>query len=155
MDTPRLRFSRVSRGDVDTLHRIWTDPGVRRYLWDDVTIDRETAAQVVEQTVRDWAEHHYGLWLVRERDGTEAIGFVGFRSSGDPAVPELLFGFLPAWWHRGLATEAARAALQYLFEVAGADSAWAETDPPNTASVRVLERVGMQFDGVYRITRPQ
>jgi ribosomal-protein-alanine N-acetyltransferase len=138
---------------------MWTDPDVRLYLWDDVVIDRETAAGVVEQNVADWTTRGYGLWLITEK---EIAGFVGFRSSDEG--PELLFGLLPAYWHRGFATEAGEAALRYLF-AQGHDHAWGATDPPNVASMRVMERIGMTFDRhgtldgldavFYRIMRPQ
>ncbi|HYC93640.1 MAG TPA: GNAT family N-acetyltransferase [Thermoanaerobaculia bacterium] len=140
--TPRLRMVPVSLGDVDVLHAMWRDPDVRRYLWDDVEIERDTAAAVVAESVRDWERHRYGLWLLHEHE--QAIGFAGFRPSEEE--PELVFGLLPHAWHRGLATEAAAAVLHYLFEVLGHDGAWAETDAPNTASQRVLERLGMRFD---------
>ena len=138
--TARLRLVPVTADDVDVLHGIWTDPDVRRFLWDDEVIDRETAAEVVEANLRDWEERGYGLWLVHVDE--EPAGFVGFRSAEEG--PELLFGFLARYWHRGYATEAAQEALRYLFE--SYDFAWGATDPPNEASVRVMERLGMTFD---------
>lgn len=146
LETDRLRLLPVSIDHVDTLHQIWTDADVRRYLWDDVEIDRQTAAAVVDQNLSDWSSRRYGLWLITDKQTNDAIGFVGFRSSEDANEPELLFGVLPGSWHRGIATEAAVAALRYLFEDVGASAAWAATDPPNTASVRVMERIGMVFD---------
>ena len=140
--TARLVLRPTAATDVDVLHRIWTDPDVRRFLWDDVVIPRTTAAEVVEASVRDWRERGYGLWVVELADAP--IGFVGFRSSDEDPRPELLFGFLPTHWHRGIATEAASAALAFIFEN-GHDEAWGATDPPNQASVRVMERVGMTF----------
>ena len=144
IETPRLRMRPVSEHDVDLLHRIWTDPDVRRYLWDDRVIEREVAAEVVHASLADWRERGYGLWVVEEAN--TPIGFTGFRSSSEDARPELLFGFLPTHWHRGLATEAAQAALDYAFHVVRCDAIWGATDPPNSASVRVMERIGMVFE---------
>lgn len=39
------------KDDVDALHRLWTDPDVRKYLWDDQDIPRETAVAAVESGV--------------------------------------------------------------------------------------------------------
>jgi [ribosomal protein S5]-alanine N-acetyltransferase len=142
LTTARLTLTAVTRDDVDTLHAMWTDADVRRYLWDDVVIDRATAEGVVAQAVRDWEQHRYGLWVILENG--QAIGFVGLRSTDDG--PELLYGLLPHAWHKGIATEAASAAVRYAFDVAGCETIRAATDPPNVASVRVLERIGMQFD---------
>ncbi len=74
-----------------------------------------------------------------------------------------MYGLWPAWWGRGLATEAAQAVLEYVFEVLGHPVVMAATDPPNVASIRVMERLGMVFDSrremhgldtlVYRLSR--
>lgn len=141
--TPRLVLRPATASDVDTLHRIWTNAAVRRYLWDDIVIPRETAEKVVAMNERDWREHGYGLWVIE--DAGLPIGFAGFRSSAEDPRPELLFGLLPTYWHRGFASEAASAALEFLFAKGHAE-AWGATDPPNQASVRVMERIGMTFD---------
>jgi ribosomal-protein-alanine N-acetyltransferase len=74
----------------------------------------------------------------------------------------LLYGLWPAWWGTGLATETGQAVLRYAFGL-GHESVEAATDPPNVASIRVMERLGMSFhkrdklnglDTVfYRLTR--
>lgn len=143
LTTPRLHLVPLTLDDVDLLHAMWRDPEVRRYLWDDVEIARERAAEVVGESVRDWERHRFGLWIVHERG--EAIGFAGFIPAEDDH-PELVFGLLPRAWHRGLATEAAGAVLRYLSGVLGHGGAWAVTDAANVASQRVLERLGMRFD---------
>jgi ribosomal-protein-alanine N-acetyltransferase len=56
-----------------------------------------------------------------------------------------MYGLAKPWWGCGLATEASRAALEYAFGVLGAGRVTAVTDPPNVASVRVMERLGMRF----------
>lgn len=153
LTTSRLRLLPLNRDHLDVFHHICIDPHVRRYLWDDRAIDRETAHAVIGQSESDWAQHGYGLWLI-EAAG-EIIGFTGFRSGDTPDAPELLFALLPTHWHRGYAVEAAQAALRHLFQTRA--EAWAETDPPNLASVRVLERIGMKRERSepylrYRIT---
>jgi RimJ/RimL family protein N-acetyltransferase len=52
------------------------------------------------------------MWTVTMN--RDLAGFAGFRSSEQG--PELLFGFYPRYWHQGITTEAARAALDYLFD---------------------------------------
>jgi ribosomal-protein-alanine N-acetyltransferase len=146
MVTDRLRLQPVTTADTDVLLAMWTDPAVRKYLWDDVVINRGRAAAVVDASVAGAVERGYGLWLVSLRATGQAVGFVGFRPSelGD-SDPELLFGLLPAWWHQGLATEAAQAVLRFGFDTLGFDRVVAATDAANEASVRVLERVGLRL----------
>ena len=146
IETERLSLIPVSDRDTDLLHAMWTDPGVRRYLFDDISIDRETAASIVAHNSNDWSERRYGLCVMQLRESGEAIGFVGFRSSADQPEPELVYGLLPQFWGRGYATEGARAMLRYVFEAAGVGEVWAATNPPNSASLRVLERAGFTFE---------
>jgi ribosomal-protein-alanine N-acetyltransferase len=144
VETARLRLRPADETDVVTLHRIWTDPEVRRYLWDGRVIDQQVAADVVLASVRDWNAHGFGLWVIEHRETGEPIGFVGFRAAED-GQPELLFGLVPHRWQRGFATEASRAALDHVFMNSGVRSVSAATDMPNAASVRVLERIGLRF----------
>jgi len=144
--TARLFLQPYQRTDVDELHRLWTDPGVRQYLWDDRIIPLQLAAEVVESSLADWATHGLGQWVIYQLDSDEVIGFCGFRWSEAGTPPELLYGLFPIYWGQGLATEAARAVLTYAFQQLGIEQVWAATDPPNVASIRVMERLGMQFD---------
>lgn len=145
LTSERLLLHPMRAEDVDDAHRLWTDPDVRRYLWDDVVIARELAAEVVEASCRHFSEHGYGLWWVHRHDDPDWIGFCGFRPSKE-GEPELLYGLLPAAWGQGLAQEASRTVLAYLFDQLGHEKVVAATDFPNTASVRVLERLGMTFE---------
>ncbi len=132
--------------DIDDLHRLWTDPQVRKYLWDDQIIPRELAEEVVGSSLASFASHNLGFLSVFFKDEEELIGFCGFRHFGDPPQVEILYGIAPAHWGKGLATEAARAVLRFGFEEIQLDHIYAGADPPNLSSFRVMERCGMKFD---------
>lgn len=140
--TGRLRLRPWQPVDLDALHALWTDPGVRRYLWDDIVISRETAAEVLRAGMALCDEHGFGQWAAFLKPESPLIGFCGFRLRDD--TPELLYGLASPYWGRGLATEAARGVLHYGFEQCGLTRVVAATDPPNQASVRVLEHLGMR-----------
>ncbi|MGE0812543.1 MAG: GNAT family N-acetyltransferase [Vicinamibacterales bacterium] len=162
LTTARITLAPLGEADVWTVHALWTDPDVRRHLWDDVVITPERAREVLQAGTRDFRERHYGLWGIHEGPADALAGFVGCRPwlTGEP---ELVYGLRPAWWHRGFATEASQAVLAYVFETLGHPSAVAATDPPNAASIRVMERLGMTLDWrgevhgldtlVYRVSR--
>ena len=92
------------------------------------------------------------------------VGALGVKGGGDPAGPEIGYGFDEAAWGRGLATEAVRALCAHLLEDGGVEHVGAETAVWNRASERVLEKSGFarvgtswsQEDGdlvVWRLTR--
>lgn len=130
--------------DLDPLHRLWTDADVRRYLWDDQVIPRERAAAVIDESEADFDAHGFGIWAILAEDGAIG-GFCGLRQFGQPPAVEIVYGLAPRLWHHGLATEAAVDVLRFGFETCGLERIHGRTDPPNTASIRVLERLGMTF----------
>jgi ribosomal-protein-alanine N-acetyltransferase len=144
VEAERVLLRPVASDDVDRLHAMWTDPEVRRFLWDDKVIDRALATAVVGESTELWQRKGYGLWIIVEKSSGDDAGFVGFRDSAEGDVPELVFGLLPGAWGRGLATEAARAAVTFIRDVHGHRVIRAETDAPNSRSVGVLERLGMK-----------
>jgi RimJ/RimL family protein N-acetyltransferase len=145
--TARLRLRPVAEADVDALHALWTHPQVRRYLWDDVVIDRATAAERVAASAASFASQRFGLWAIELRERGAPIGAAGLVVI-DPAVgAEILYSLHPDHQGRGHATDAARAVLAYAFETLGLARVPGRTDAPNRASARVLERLGMRFEG--------
>jgi [ribosomal protein S5]-alanine N-acetyltransferase len=158
LQTPRLTLVPWSEDDIDTLHAIWTDPDVRRYLWDDLVISRETAAAVILRIIDSAQSEGVGCWTIRA--ARQAAGFCGFRFIEDSREVELLYGLLPAYQGRGIATEAARAALDYFWNHTPFTRVFARTDPPNTASVEVMRRLGMRHESrtvtmiTYILDRP-
>lgn len=147
LETERLTLRSCTMDDVDELHALWTDAGVRKYLWDDAVIDRETVMEVVQASEEDWADHGIGLFCAVLRNDDGIIGFCGVRRYPPDEEWELLYGFLPSYWGQGLAVEASRAVLGLAFEKLPVKRIAGRTDPPNRASVRVLEKLGMRFEG--------
>jgi RimJ/RimL family protein N-acetyltransferase len=151
IETERLRLRPLAAEDLDALHQLWTDADVRKYLWDDRVISREQAEEVIASSIESFEANGYGFWAVLPKDEEAIIGFCGFRLFGDAREIEILYGLAPSRWGRGLATEAARAMMRWGFEDHGFDSIYAGADPPNAASFRVMERLGMKHAKRTRI----
>jgi [ribosomal protein S5]-alanine N-acetyltransferase len=145
--TERLRLRPLHLDDVSALHGFWTDPKVRRYLWDNEIIPRERVEEIVEDSMSCFRELGTGLFAIeaRERPGT-LIGFCGHRRQPGTGHIELLYGILPAYWGEGLVTEAALEVLRHGFESCGIPRVVGATDTPNQRSVRVMQRIGMVFE---------
>jgi ribosomal-protein-alanine N-acetyltransferase len=146
IETPRLRVRPYVESDLDALHGLWTDPDVRRYLWDDRIITRAVAADTMHASMASTATHGFGHWAVCPAGADELIGFCGLSSIDETPDVELLYGLAPTYWHRGLASEAGRALLRFGFESIGLPRVYAITDTPNTASAAVMQRLGMHFE---------
>ena len=163
--TSRLSLRPVAAEDLEELHRLWTDPEVRKYIWDGVAMTREEAAQLIDLSIHYFGKLRHGLWSMTPIGEAGIVGFCGFWYFRDPPEPELIYGLLPAYWGRGLATEAASAMIQYGFDQLSFDSIVGSTDAANAESTRVMERAGMTLikratvaglDTIYyEITREQ
>ena len=91
IETARLCMRPFILEDVDALHAHWTDPQVRKYLWDDIVIPREQVVEVVESSINGFATNDFGFGAVFPKEKTELIGFCGFRFFGEPPEIEILY----------------------------------------------------------------
>lgn len=147
LETDRLKLRPFTNDDIDGLHQMWTEPAMRKYLWDDQVIPHETVVEVVQASLNSFAEHGFGYWTVSFKNQLGLIGFCGLRhfhesDAGDEQV-EVMYGVNYEYCGKGLATEAAQAMLKYGFDQIGLERIYAGADPPNKVSFRVMERIGM------------
>lgn len=113
-------------------------------------IDRATAADRVAASMASFARAGFGLWALEPRAGGALLGVAGLVVV-DPALgPEILYALAPEHPGAGYATEAA-AVLAYAFETLALARVAGRTDTPHRASVRVLEPLGMRFEGEQRV----
>lgn len=142
LHTDRLNLRPCEMNDLDALYQLWTEPDVRKFLFDDRQISDKEARSFIETSLTSFAQYGYGIWLFFAQDCDRIVGFAGLLPSPGEA-PSLIFGTSPQFWGRGYAKEAASAILRYAFEVLGLEKVVADVDEPNHASIRVLEALGM------------
>ena len=145
IQTDRLYLRPFADADLDNLHQLWTQPGVRRYLWDGEVIPRERTMSIIQASRASFEAHGFGLWSAFSRSNQAMIGFCGFWHFHEPPQLELLYGFAPSHWRQGFATEAAKAMIRYGFEELLFERIEASTDAANVVSVKVMKGVGMSF----------
>jgi [ribosomal protein S5]-alanine N-acetyltransferase len=146
-ETACLALRPLDADDLDDLHRISNEPAVRRYLWDDEPVSRATVRDLVARSRRAFLGENVGLFGVRSRGREDLLGFCGLVRLEGMDEMELAYELTASVWGRGIATEAALACLRYAFERAGLERVIAAADPPNTASLRVIEKLGMKPAG--------
>lgn len=61
IETARLRLRPFTREDVDELHRLFVEPGVRKFLWDDEVIPKERTESVIETSIASFEAKGFGL----------------------------------------------------------------------------------------------
>ena len=146
ISTDHLSLRPFTIMDIDRLHRLWAEENMRRFLWDDIIISRDRAAAEVERGLENAARYGIGYWIIETLKEDDLLGFCGFRLIDQGPDIELMYGLEPAYWGRGLATEASRAILAWLWTSTSYQRVFARTDPPNQKSIAVMQRLGMRFD---------
>ncbi len=146
LETKRLRLRPLEEADIPALHSFWTQPDVRRYLWDNVIITMERVAEIVAESTAFFAKFGSGFFAIESKDDPGALlGFCGHRQFEDGETVELLYGILPEHSGEGRVTEAAMEVMRHGFEDCGFEKVIAVTDTPNQKSVNVMQRLGMVF----------
>jgi [ribosomal protein S5]-alanine N-acetyltransferase len=152
--TERLLLRPVRAFDYAALQAHWAAPDVRRFLFDGAMLSPAEISEAIEDSTRDFAAAGYGLWLIHEQDRTGLTGTAGLRPLDDIGL-EIFYSLAPASWGKGYATEAARAVVEHALGPLGLPEVLAEVDAGNTASVAVVERLGMTaFDVVPGLLGP-
>ncbi|WCB92804.1 Acetyltransferase [Baekduia alba] len=150
VETERLLLRRWRVEDRATLAAINADPEVMRWIGSGHVLGRGLSDDLIARFEAEWDERGFGLWAVAWKDdpASEALGFCGLT------MPSFLPAVLPAaevgWrlardvWGRGVATEAARAALAFGFSRERAlREVVAVVAPENARSLRVIDKLGM------------
>jgi RimJ/RimL family protein N-acetyltransferase len=154
LETERLLLRVPERDDLDEYAAILGDPLVVRSLGFGPRTRDETA-EAIERMLRHWERHDIGLFsVVRKRDG-QLLGRVGFllwdadrwlnalyHELEGPLETEIGWTIGSAFWSKGYATEAARAARDWALSVFGLTRLASLIAAGNTASIRVAEKIG-------------
>ncbi len=127
--------------------QIWNSPGFRRFVGDRGIRNLEAARQSLSRGIlNQYARCGFGPYRVALRDGTP-IGIAGlFVRDELDGVPDLGYALLPNWTGEGYAFEAATAVLDDADDRLGLPLLYAIVSPDNSASIRLLEKVGMRYE---------
>ena len=142
LSTERLVLRPVTVGDHAALLAHWTQPDVRRFLFDGAALSAAEVAETIEESIGDFAARGFGVWLIELGSTADLIGTAGLRPLGSSGL-EIFYSLAPGAWGHGYATEAARAVVEYGLGPLGLPEVLAEVDEGNAASVAVVKRLGM------------
>jgi RimJ/RimL family protein N-acetyltransferase len=142
LSTERLVLRPVTTDDHAAVLAHWTQPDVRRFLFDGAALSGVEVAETIEESIGDFAARGFGVWLIELGSAAGLVGTAGLRPLGGSGL-EIFYSLAPGAWGHGYATEAARAVVEYGLGPLGLPEVLAEVDEGNTASVAVVRRLGM------------
>jgi RimJ/RimL family protein N-acetyltransferase len=152
LETSRLTLRPFVADDFEAMHAMRSDAEVVRYLYGETSSPAGTRSLLeTKMATSAWAQE--GDWLTAaavERASGITVGDVSLRwVSERDRTAEIGFIFDPRHQGKGFATEAAGALVEWVFGSAGFHRVIGRTEARNTASARVLEKLGMRLEAHF------
>lgn len=144
IETPRLALREFSPSDAENMYRLNLDPDVIKYTGDPAFRNVAEAHSFLEN-YDQYRKYGFGRWAVIDKSNGGFLGWCGLKH--DPLIGEtdIGFRFFKVFWNRGFATESAQACIAYGFDRLNMQTIVGRAMKENTASIKVLEKLGMRF----------
>ena len=132
--------------DKEELFRLHSDPEVQKYTGEPVVESIEEIEKAIRTRITNYEKYGYGRWATFLKNGMQFVGWAGLAYLPEFDEIDIGYRFLPEFWGAGIATEASQAILTYAFDKLELKKIIAIAMKENKASMRVMEKVGMEFD---------
>ena len=147
LQTERLNLRELTLDDAPFILTLLNEPSFLRFIGDKKVRTLEAARQyLLNGPMASYAHHGFGLNLVELNDSHTPIGICGLLKREELPDPDIGFAFLPDFWGKGFAYEAAVAVMNDARERLKLNRVLAIVNPDNDASIKLLERLGMKFE---------
>ncbi len=147
LETPRLKLREFRESDLEQYAVMCADPEVMRYLGAGGTLTSDETWRAIAGMLGHWQLRGFGMWALESKETGELVGRAGFiYPAGWPGF-ELGWVLGKPYWGRGYATEAAREALRWGYEVLKRDRVISLIRKANKPSIKVAERLGSKLAG--------
>lgn len=148
IETNRLYLRELSVADTENFYLLNADEEVIKYTGDKA-FDSINEAKSFLENYNPYQEYGYGRWAVIDKSNEEFLGWCGLKYSSEVDEVDIGFRFFKKHWNKGFATESAKACLDYGFEKLNLKTIVGRAMEANTASIKVLEKIGMTFVGKF------
>ena len=149
LETTRLLIRLPVLDDVDTIFQKYAqDKEVTKFLvWrphENITVTRE----FIRRCIQSWKDETTFSWVIVRKNDNGVVGMLELRI--DKYIADLGYVIAREYWGNGYATEITKAVIEWAMAQEKIYRVWATCDVENLASARVLEKVGMQREGILR-----
>lgn len=152
LETPRLTMREAKTDDAAFILDLLNAPGFIQGIGDRGVRSLDQARDYIEtRMISSYRDHGFGMWVVTAKGEGEPAGLCGLVRRDVLPHADLGYAFLERCWGRGYAQEAAAAVLAHARDALGHATVAAIVNLDNTASRRVLEKVGFRFIDVRHL----
>jgi len=151
LETDRLALRRFTAGDAAFLVELLNDPSFLRHIGDKGVRTEADALRYLETgPFASYERLGFGLWRVAQKESGEPVGMCGLLKRDWLDDVDVGFAFLPRFWAKGYAFEAASGVLFHARDAFGLKRVVAVTSPDNEASMGLLAKLGFRFERTAR-----
>jgi len=153
LNTERLLVRGFDTNDAEFILELLNQPSFIQFIGDKGVRSVDDARNYITTgPIESYRRHGFGLYLVELKDRKVPIGMCGVLKRESLPDPDLGFAFLPEYWGKGYAFEAASAALDQARDFFKLARILAITNPDNDASIKLLATLGFQFERVMKLS---
>ncbi|MFZ4261657.1 GNAT family N-acetyltransferase [Sphingobacterium sp. HJSM2_6] len=150
IETERLILREIVPSDAADLFELDSDPEVHRYIENKPVKAIDEIYPVIEMLRKQYEDYGIARWAVVDKLSKECLGCCGLKYfigplNGHQNFVELGYRFKRKHWHKGYATESAKAIMEYAQEQLHLTKIYAITDPENEYSKKLLYNLGFKL----------
>ena len=152
LETERLALRQFTAEDAAFIVELVNEPSFIQNIGDRGVRSLEDAIRYLEAgPIPSYERNGFGLYLVQLKESGESIGMCGLIKREALEDVDIGYAFLPKFWSKGYAVEAALAVKEQARRLR-LKRLVAIVDPDNTGSIRVLEKVGLTFERMIQLS---
>ena len=153
LETNRLSLRCLSVDDADFILQLLNEPSFIQNIGDrGVRTIEDARAYILKGPIASYEKHGFGLWLIEAKEPEARIGICGLLKRDVLADVDLGYALLPEFWSRGFALESVSAVLSYARDTLGLKRVVAVVNAENQSSIRLLEKMGFEFERMVRLS---
>lgn len=151
LETQRLLLVKISPEHASDMYEYSSDPDVTRYLTWSCHLSAKETERYIKLLQKKYTAGVFNDWGLIHKGTGKFIGTCGFTSFDyGNNTAEIGYVLSRDFWGMGLAVEAAKAVMEFGFDNFGLDGFCAKCMEGNDASMRVMQKLGMSFEGIYK-----
>lgn len=151
LEGERIRLRGFRADDIDALYVLYSDPAVTRYWSYPAWTQRAQAESLLQHAIESRSTDSILCWAVAEREYDRLIGSLTlFNINRAQGRADIGYALHSAQWGKGYAKEALQLALGHVFDGLALRRVEADIDPRNSASCKLVERLGFRQEGLLR-----
>ncbi|HEX8250471.1 MAG TPA: GNAT family N-acetyltransferase [Pyrinomonadaceae bacterium] len=152
IETERLSLRRITDEDAEFIFELVNEPGWIQNIGDrNVRTIDDARRYIADKLAASYERFGFGLYLVELKESGAAAGMCGLVKRDSLEDVDIGFAFLERFWSKGYAFESASAVLDYAQNALGLKRIVAIVSPGNHGSVKVLEKINLQFERMIKM----